>query len=84
MALKQNIVILGDIELTEAYLRVENVCIPNKQQMSFALVARKTRESEVVNSVAHRCLYDIQGNNPIAQAYEYCKTLPAYSSAVDC
>jgi hypothetical protein len=30
------------------------------------------------------CKYDITGNNPIAQAYMYLKTLPEFASAKDC
>jgi len=34
--------------------------------------------------VKHDCAYDINGKNPIAQAYDHAKTLPEFAGAVDC
>jgi hypothetical protein len=84
MALKKTITILGDIEIKDAYLRVERISISNKNQLDFLISGRKTLESPIASSTPHQCPYDINGKNPIAQAYEYVKTLPQYSDAVDC
>jgi hypothetical protein len=32
----------------------------------------------------HGCPYDIEGDNPIKQAYEHLKTLPEFEGAIDC
>ena len=36
------------------------------------------------NTKTYSCAYDINGENPIKQAYLYLKTLPEFASATDC
>jgi len=45
--------------------------------------------AEVVGGVhiqnkTYGCLVDLNGDNPIKQAYEYLKTLPEFANATDC
>lgn len=84
MALKKTITIFGDIEVKNAYLRVENVSIFEKTKLVFSIVGRKTAESQIINSNSYNCQYDIDGENPIKQAYIHAKSLPEYSDAIDC
>jgi hypothetical protein len=81
-----------------AYHRVENVRINQKQSyefeesssgpvfmMSFTLRSYKQNDgSPFFAESQHSCVYDIEGSNPIAQAYEHLKELPELAGAVDC
>jgi hypothetical protein len=84
MALKKTITIFGDIEVKNAYLRVENVSIFEKTKLVFSIVGRKTPESQIISSNSYNCEYNIDGENPIKQAYVHAKALPEYSEAIDC
>lgn len=84
MALKKTITIFGDIEVKNAYLRVENVSIFEKTKLVFSIVGRKTAESQIISSSSYNSEYDIDGENPIKQAYIHAKSLPEYSDAIDC
>jgi hypothetical protein len=84
MALKKTITLFGDIEVNNAYLRVEDISIFDKTKLVFSIVGRKTSESQKINSNPHNCDYNINGENPIKQAYLHLKTLPEFADAVDC
>ena len=84
MALKKTITIFGDIEVKNAYLRVENISIFEKTKLVFSIVGRKTPESQIISSNSYNCDYNINGDNPIKQAYLHIKSLPEFADAVDC
>jgi hypothetical protein len=84
MALKKTITLFGDIEVNNAYLRVEDISIFEKTKLVFSIVGRKTPESQIINSNSHNCNYNINGDNPIKQAYLHLKTFPEFADAVDC
>lgn len=56
----------------------------DKSTLSFGLSIQVNKEEERLDSYTFVCPYNIDGINPIAQAYEYLKTLDEYSDAVDC
>ena len=41
-------------------------------------------KSSVIEELPYQFAYDITGENPIKQAYEYLKTLPEFANATDC
>jgi len=82
MALLQDIIFKG-IAVSHAYHRVWNVTI-TKTSMSFGLGVHASQNGEMISSTAHECAYDINGANPIAQAYVHLKTLPEFAGATDC
>lgn len=84
MAFKKTITIFGDIEVNNAYLRIENISIFEKTKLIFSIAGRKTPESTIINSKEYTCDYDISGENPIKQAYLHLKTLPEFADATDC
>lgn len=85
MALEKTVVTNHGFEADKAYHRVEGVRLDNKTKMSFQVSSYKTQESELAFSIAaFACTYDIQGANPIAQAYAHLKTLSEFADAVDC
>jgi hypothetical protein len=81
-----------------AYHRVENLRINQKQayefeesssgpvfMMVFSLRSyRQNDGSPFFAESQHSCTYDIEGNNPIAQAYEHLKKQDDFRTAEDC
>jgi hypothetical protein len=41
-------------------------------------------KSSVLEELPYQFVYDINGENPIKQAYLYLKTLPEFATATDC
>lgn len=91
MALKKSTMTLHGFDAIDAYHRVENVTILEKAELQFNVTSYKNAPSKEfpigVPAFAehqHKCAYDIQGANPIAQAYAHLKTLPEFVGATDC
>lgn len=84
MALKKTITTRQGIEIKDAYFRIVNVTLNGKTGMHFVVAFSKDADSPAIESTAYNCDYNIAGQNPIAQAYEYLKTLPEFAGAQDC
>lgn len=84
MAIKLTVKTNSGIDVQDAYHRVSSVQISNKQNMSFVVTSHKTASDIYFQESAFGCVYDLNGKNPIAQAYAYLKTLPVYAEATDC
>jgi hypothetical protein len=85
MALKLTKTTPQGFTATDAYHRVENISLQNKTSIVFMVSSYKDdKETEAFNSVRHSSNYDINGENPIKQAYLHLKTLPEFAGAVDC
>ena len=98
MALKLTKSTVHGFTATDAYHRVENVRINQKQAYDFegsssgpvfmmVFTLRSYKQNDGAPSFAesqYSCVYDIDGTNPIAQAYEYLKKLPEFVNAQDC
>jgi hypothetical protein len=85
MALLKTITTKYDITVQDAYCRVENVLIQSKNSLQFLLKTYVTSASAAeFGSELHVCDYDLSGDNPIKQAYEYLKGLPEFAGATDC
>jgi len=84
MAFKKSTQTPFGVTVQDAYIRVEGVQLVTKNQISFR--ARTSVDGVLPHfaDVGYECAYDIQGHNPIAQAYEHLKTLPAFEGATDC
>jgi hypothetical protein len=82
MALSKDIEFKG-ISVPSAYHRVWNVSL-SKESISFGLSVHADAGGEMLSSTAHECEYDIDGENPIRQAYMHIKTLPDFAGATDC
>ena len=84
MALKKTITSIYGNQILNAYHRIENVRLDKKNLISFHLKFYvDTNYPSFAESIYH-CAYDINGENPIKQAYEYLKTLPEFANATDC
>ena len=86
MAFKKTVDTQIGVQVPDAYHRVEFVTIgKNKKRIDFHLRNYKDASSASwISDASHSCEYNIDGANPIAQAYVYLKTLPEFSGVVDC
>ena len=58
--------------------------VRDKQIISFGVRFFANKEEvEELYSEQYECPYDINGDNPFAQAYNYLKTLDAFSAAIE-
>jgi hypothetical protein len=71
------------ITLNNAYHRVWGVSL-TKNLISFGVSVSVSANTEMIDSKSHSCAYDLEGANPIKQAYEHLKTLPEFEGATDC
>ena len=84
MALSKTVTTAHGIEVVNAYHRVENLKIIGKNKINFQLCASVDKNKLSFYGDSYECAYDLEGANPIAQAYVYLKTLPEFSGATDC
>ena len=82
MALQQTLSYSG-FQLADTYLKV-SFYNGNKDALSFSLEVKATQETAPVTTKTYSCKYDLDGPNPIKQAYLHLKSLPEFSGATDC
>lgn len=70
------------VPIPDAYHRIAAVSV-TKEKVSFSLSAHASAESPMLTSTSYACAYDLNGSNPIKQAYEHLKTLPEFAGAAD-
>ena len=83
MALKKNEPTQFGFDVPNAYHRVENVKL-KKTTMEFQVSVYSDVTKTAFNHKSYACAYDMQGANPIVQAYVHLKTLPEFAGATDC
>ena len=83
MALKRNESTQFGFDVPDAYQRVENITL-RKTSMQFQVCVYADLAKNAFNHKTYACEYNINGSNPISQAYNYLKTLEEFSNAVDC
>lgn len=85
MALKKTFFTSTQIEVADAYLRVDHLLIQEKTHLSYRVRVYQGLDAKFpIEEVPLSCAYDLAGKNPIAQAYEHVKSLPEFTDAVDC
>ena len=85
MALKQTVKTVHGFDAVDAYHRIEQVQINPKDEIHFAVrVYKDNSDLPAFDSKSYFCAYDMDGANPIAQAYIYLKTLQEFADAQDC
>lgn len=72
------------IEVKDAYLRVDQLSLSGKENITFKVNSYKNKELPSFEENFYGCAYDLNGDNPIKQAYLHLKTLPEFTDAVDC
>ena len=84
MALQKTTTTLEGFTATNAYHRVEGVTLVQKNRMTFQVRSYKQAEFPFFSDVTHATAFDLNGPNPIEQAYLHLKSLPEFADAVDC
>jgi hypothetical protein len=85
MALSMTTATVHGLIATDAYHRVEHVVIASKSQIEFTVMSYASAGNPMAfGAKTMRCGYDMDGENPVRQAYLHLKTLPEFANAVDC
>lgn len=84
MALQNNTATIHGLNIESAYHRVDNVSIVNKSNMTFHVYVYVHVDKPFFSERTFQMTYDIDGENPVRQAYLHLKTLPEFANAVDC
>lgn len=84
MALKNDVTTNAGVQVKNAYNRVENIILAKKDMIEFLVKSYVTSENLSFYDQFYASSYDLNGENPIKQAYEYLKTLPEFADAKDC
>jgi hypothetical protein len=85
MALKNTIQSNFGLEIPNAYHRVGRIQIVNKSEMTFVVNTFVNDETAMpVETNSYSCVYDLSGDNALAQAYKHLKTLLDFAGANDC
>jgi len=87
MALAKTITLVNNFQefsiFENAYLKVTSFN-GSKENVSLALGIFKEKNKVLLHKQEYVFTLDLEGPNPIKQAYEYLKTLPEFSDAIDC
>jgi hypothetical protein len=84
MALQKTTTTLQGFTATEAYHRVEGIVLTQKNKITFQVRSYKEVDLPFFSDVSHTTTFDLEGPNPIKQAYLYLKTIPEFADATDC
>jgi hypothetical protein len=84
MALQKNLDTVYGINIPDAYFRVTSAVIQNKNCLGFTVNSYADKNLQAIGSSQYSCEYDINGENPLKQAYIYLRTLEEFSTAIDC
>ncbi|HFE3756519.1 hypothetical protein [Raoultella ornithinolytica] len=72
------------VTVTDGVLNVIMPSISTDQEtLSFGLAYRVSESEPLLNSETYSCLYDLTGPDPFTQAYNFIKSLSAFSDAID-
>jgi hypothetical protein len=82
MALQKTITFKG-ITVSDAYIRIQSFN-GNKNLLKFDVATHSQAGEQVLTVLSFEISYDINGTNPIKQAYAHLKTLPEFAGATDC
>jgi hypothetical protein len=87
MALQKNITLKTnfdtDIVFERAYIKVRSINM-SKDAAQINVDFCSGVNGKVIDMKQYNFVAKLEGNNPIAQAYDYLKTLPEFAGAVDC
>jgi len=84
MALSLTICQETGIEVQDAYVQVVSALVHKNQTATACYAIFADRKKLPFNSMEVTYPYDLEGPNPIKQAYLHLKSLPEFADAVDC
>jgi hypothetical protein len=74
----------GETVYAEAYWQVSGVSVAKTGGTAHLIVYLDSSKNSAVENKFIEFNYDINGENPIKQAYKHLKALPEFANAVDC
>jgi len=87
MALQKNIKLTDnfeiEVEIPNVYIKIQSVDC-SKENTTYTISFNKEKDGVVLYNKYGNLDYDLNGENPIKQAYLHLKTLPEFADAVDC
>lgn len=83
-AISASYVLKDDFDRPDAYWQVSGTMIDKASGVANLVVYQDATKSRVLRMMSQEFPYDLDGGNPIAQAYEHLKTLPEFADAEDC
>lgn len=84
MAIEKTIEFKG-ITVVDAHITAVMPAISiGNRTMTFGVQYRSSAGAEVFQSEIMESPYSLDGGNPVEQAYEHLKSLPAFDGAIDC
>jgi len=84
MALNKTVTTPQGFEASGAYHRVSFLRLDGKDKIVFIVSSSKDKTSSSFKDCNFETAYDLEGKNPIKQAYEYLKTTDQFLNAQDC
>lgn len=84
MALSKTIETVHGFQALNAYHRVEAVSLNSKEQIRFHVRSYTAIDKPFFAEQVITAPYQLDGANPIKQAYNHLKTLPDFAGATDC
>lgn len=84
MALKKTVITQHGFTANDAYHRVESVTVVNKNQIDFLVKSYAETDKPAFAEALYCAAYDLDGDNPIKQAYIALKATPDFADAIDC
>jgi hypothetical protein len=84
MALGKTVLTVHGFTASNAYHRVEAVSLIGKEKINFHIRSYTTIDKPFFKESVLSCVYALDGENPIKQAYAHLKTLPEFAGATDC
>lgn len=82
MAIKSNVDFKG-VPINNAYIKICRYQ-GDKDKLFFDVGIHTKSGEKMIASHGYQCALNLDGANPVKQAYEHLKTLPEFSNAVDC
>jgi hypothetical protein len=71
------------VTFDNAYIRVDGVNVKKGFSQAFVFT-HKEKDGQILQKKNYVFDYDLNGVNPISQAYQHLKKLPEFVDAVDC
>ena len=75
----------GALEIPNAYWKVESVTSTKTDSSCVVSISKILEDNQTaIETKQYKFATDMQGDNPIRQAYKHLKTLPEFADATDC
>jgi hypothetical protein len=84
MAIQSSVKTEFGLELPAAYIRISSTATTGKDVLVFTAGMFADSNHPAITQRQYTCPLDLNGPNPIKQAYLHLKSLPEFAGATDC